>query len=81
MRSACLALRRLQPAHLVVGVPIAAPQTCTELQSTADELICAVTPEPFYAISAWYEDFSQTTDEGVRELLAQAASSTPLPSF
>jgi len=80
MRSACMALRRLRPAHLVVSVPIAAPQTCDELRNEADEIICAVTPEPFYAIGAWYEDFSQTTDEGVRELLAQAASPTPLPS-
>jgi len=80
MHSACVALRRLLPARLVVGVPIAAPQTCTELQPVADEIVCAVTPEPFYAISAWYEDFSQTTDAGVRELLAQAAAPTPLPS-
>jgi len=80
MRSACMALRRMLPTYLVVAAPIAAPQTCTELENTADEIICAVTPEPFYAISAWYEDFAQTTDEGVRELLAQAASPTPLPS-
>jgi putative phosphoribosyl transferase len=80
MRSACMALRRMLPTHLVVAAPIAAPETCNELQNNADEIICAVTPEPFYAISAWYDDFSQTTDEGVRELLAQAASPTPLPA-
>jgi putative phosphoribosyl transferase len=72
MRAAVAALRQHQPAHSVVAVPIAAPDTCKALQAEVDEVVCARTPEPFYAVGLWYEDFPQTTDEEVRELLAQA---------
>lgn len=72
MRAAVLALRQQQPASIVVAVPVAAKQTCEDLQSVADEVICGVTPDPFYAVGLWYEDFAQTTDEEVRELLARA---------
>ena len=72
MRAAILALRQQQPASIVVAVPVAAKQTCEELRAVADEVVCAVTPDPFYAVGLWYEDFSQTTDEEVRELLARA---------
>jgi predicted phosphoribosyltransferase len=65
-------LRRLEPARLVVAVPIAPPETCEALRAEVDEVICAVTPEPFYAVGLWYEDFSQTTDEEVRDLLARS---------
>ncbi len=57
----------------MVGVPIAAPSTCEELAAEVDDIVCAVTPEPFLAIGQWYEDFSQTTDEEVRALLERAA--------
>src|SRR5207253_6824267 len=73
MRAAIAALRHGQPARIVVAVPIAAPSTCEELQDEVDEIICARTPEPFYAVGLWYDDFSQTTDEEVRDLLASAA--------
>jgi predicted phosphoribosyltransferase len=73
MRAAAAALRQQQPARLVIAVPIAAPSTCEELRDEADEIICAVTPEPFYAVGLWYEDFSPTTDEEVRDLLRRAA--------
>jgi putative phosphoribosyl transferase len=73
MRAAAAALRRQQPARIVVAVPVSAPQTCDEYRMGVDEIVCAVTPEPFYAVGQWYEDFSQTTDEEVRELLARAA--------
>jgi putative phosphoribosyl transferase len=73
MRAAIAALREQQPAKLVVAVPIAAPSTCDELADEVDDIVCAVTPEPFYAVGLWYEDFSQTTDEEVRELLQRAA--------
>jgi putative phosphoribosyl transferase len=73
MRAAVAALRRQGPARIVVAVPIGAPETCSEFEREADDVICAVTPEPFYAVGLWYGDFSQTTDEEVRELLAQAA--------
>lgn len=72
MLAAVLALRQQQPASIVVAVPVAAKQTCEELRIVADEVVCAVTPDPFYAVGLWYEDFSQTTDEEVRELLARA---------
>jgi putative phosphoribosyl transferase len=72
MRAAALALRAQNPARVVVAVPVAAEQTCAELRDDVDEVVCALTPEPFLAVGAWYEDFSQTTDEEVRELLARA---------
>ena len=72
MRAAVQALRRKQPARLVVAVPIAAPQTCDEFRREVDEIVCALTPEPFYGVGLWYEDFSQTSDEEVRELLRLA---------
>jgi putative phosphoribosyl transferase len=71
MHAAIKALRELQPARIVVAVPTASPETCNELRAEVDDVICAITPEPFYAVGLWYEDFSQTTDEEVRELLAR----------
>jgi putative phosphoribosyl transferase len=73
MRAAVAALRQQGPSRIVVAVPVGARETCAELQHEADEVVCAETPEPFYAVGAWYEDFSQTTDEEVRDLLARAA--------
>jgi putative phosphoribosyl transferase len=73
MRAAAAALRQQQPARIVVAVPVSAPQTCDEYRMGVDEIVCAATPEPFYAVGQWYADFSQTTDEEVRELLARAA--------
>jgi predicted phosphoribosyltransferase len=72
MYAAIKALRALQPARIVVAVPVAAPDTCTEMRSLADDVICAITPEPFRAVGLWYQDFSQTRDEEVTELLARA---------
>jgi predicted phosphoribosyltransferase len=72
MQAAIMALRRLQPARIVVAVPTAAPDTCEQMRAAADEVICATTPEPFRAVGLWYEDFSQTSDEEVSALLAQA---------
>jgi len=54
-------------------VPIAARETCELLKGEADEVVCAATPEPFHAVGVWYQDFSQTSDEEVRELLARSA--------
>jgi putative phosphoribosyl transferase len=73
MRAAAAALRRQEPARIVVAVPVSAPQTCDEYRMGVDEIVCAVTPEPFHAVGQWYADFSQTTDEEVRELLARSA--------
>ena len=72
MRAAIGALRLLEPAVVVVAVPVAARATCKELQPLVDEVVCAMTPEPFTAVGLWYEDFSQTSDEEVRELLQRA---------
>jgi predicted phosphoribosyltransferase len=55
-------------------VPVAARETCAQLQEVADETICAVMPTPFRAVGLWYDDFSQTSDEEVRDLLAQASA-------
>jgi len=74
MRAAVEALERLSPARVTVAVPVAAGETCDEFRDEVDEVVCAVTPKPLRAIGLWYEDFSQTTDEEVRELLAEAAT-------
>lgn len=71
MRAAVEAVRALGPARLVVAVPAAAPQTCDELAAEVDEVVCLLTPEPFFAVGMWYADFSETTDEDVRELLRE----------
>jgi putative phosphoribosyl transferase len=73
MRAAVVALRQLQPRRLVVGVPVSASETCDEFRSEVDDIVCARTPEPFLSVGMWYEDFSQTTDQEVRSLLAQAS--------
>lgn len=72
MRAAVVALRRRRPARLVVAVPVAAAATCAEFRYEVDEVVCAATPEPFHAVGLWYEDFSQTTDAEVRDLLERA---------
>jgi putative phosphoribosyl transferase len=74
MRAAVVAVRQHQPAHSVIAVPIAAPDTCEALGTQVDEIICAITPDPMYAVGLWYEHFDQTTDDEVRELLTQARS-------
>lgn len=71
MRAAAAALRKQRPARIVVAVPVGAASTCDEFRREVDEAICAVTPEPFFAISLWYRDFTQTTDDEVRDLLAR----------
>jgi predicted phosphoribosyltransferase len=71
MQAAIAALRQLKPARVVVAVPTASPDTCEEMRAQVDDVICAITPEPFYAVGRWYHDFSQTTDEEVRQLLSR----------
>jgi putative phosphoribosyl transferase len=74
MRAAAAALRQQEPARIVVAVPVAAASTCDEFHTEVDEVVCFFTPTPFYAVGIWYEDFAQTTDEEVRELLRRAVS-------
>src|SRR5437868_581094 len=76
MRAAARALCQ-QWASVVVAVPVAPPEVCAELQEEVDAVVCATTPEPFYAVGLWYEDFTQTTDEEVYSLLARAADRRP----
>ena len=73
MRAAVTALRQRRPARVVVAVPTAAPETCADLRTEVDEVVCARTPEPFYAVGLWYDDFTQVSDDEVRDLLAAAA--------
>jgi putative phosphoribosyl transferase len=79
MRAAVQALRRLDPAHIVVAVPTAAAETCERLATEADEVVCASTPRPFHAVGLSYRDFSQTTDDEVSDLLRRAASRATEP--
>jgi len=72
MHAAVEALKTKRPAKLIVAVPTASPDTCKFFKGIVDEMICATTPEPFYAVGAWYKDFSQTTDEEVCKLLEKA---------
>src|SRR3984893_10196453 len=71
MHAAIQALRQQNPARIVVAVPTASPETCEEMRTEVDEVICAITPEPFEAVRRWYQDFSQTTDEEVEALLSR----------
>src|ERR1700716_3078342 len=71
MHAAIQALRQQQPARIVVAVPTASPETCEEMRAEVDDVICAITPEPFHAVGLWYQDFTQTTDEEVQDLLTQ----------
>jgi predicted phosphoribosyltransferase len=72
MRAAAAALREQGPAQIVVAVPVAAEVTCDEFRNEVDDIVCAQTPEPFYAVGLWYEDFSQTSNEEVKDLLRKA---------
>ena len=73
MRAAATALRQMKPIKIVIAVPVSPPETCAAFRNEVDDVICAITPEPFIAVGAWYSDFSQTSDEEVRRLLDQAS--------
>jgi putative phosphoribosyl transferase len=69
MRAATIALRQQRPMRIIVAVPVAAAETCELFRDEVDEIVCAMTPEPFHAVGLWYRDFSQTSDEEVTRLL------------
>jgi putative phosphoribosyl transferase len=69
MKAAVQAVRAHGPARIVVAVPVGAPETCGSLAAIADEVVCVRMPQHFAAVGLWYRDFSQTTDEEVRDLL------------
>jgi putative phosphoribosyl transferase len=72
MRAAISALKKSQPAKIIVAVPVGSPDICIEIRKEVDELVCLSTPEPFYSVGTWYEDFPQTSDNEVLELLQRA---------
>ena len=72
MRAAVAALRRQDPARIVVAVPVGAASTCAEIRAIADECVCVVAPENFRAVGLWYDDFAQTLDEEVCFILKRA---------
>ena len=71
MRAAVSAVRTRRPARIVVAVPTASPEACALIKKEADEIVCVITPKPFFAVGAWYDDFSQTSDEEVCRLLKE----------
>jgi len=74
MRAAIAALKKLEPGRIVVAVPVAPPSAVEELKQEVDEVVCIFTPEPFDGVGRWYQDFSQTTDQEVRDLLKRATT-------
>ncbi len=79
MRAAVAAVRRLEPARIVVAVPIGSAAACADLELVADECVCCMTPDPFHAVGIWYDDFAQTTDDEVRDLLDRAVLAPAAP--
>jgi putative phosphoribosyl transferase len=82
MRAAIVSLRQQQPARIVAAVPVAAASVCALIGSIADEIACLMTPEPFYAVGLWYENFRPTSDHEVQNLLrmAQERHCAPQPA-
>jgi predicted phosphoribosyltransferase len=76
MQIAVAAVRRKHPARVVVAVPVASNEAATAIKEIADDAVFAAIPDPFYAVGAWYADFSQTSDEEVRDLLERASART-----
>jgi putative phosphoribosyl transferase len=74
MRAAVAAVRVEAPRAIVIGVPVGAPETCQAMKPLVDDLVCLMTPEPFYAVGLWYEKFDQTDDDEVHDLLERAAA-------
>jgi putative phosphoribosyl transferase len=74
MRAAAAAINAQHPERLVIAVPVAPQETCESLLRDADDVVCATIPQPFVAVGIWYDDFTQTTDTEVRELLRRAAN-------
>lgn len=73
MRAAVMALNKQNPNRIIVAVPVASSDTCADFQSLVDQVVCLYTPEPFIAVGRWYDDFTQLTDDEVREHLDRAA--------
>ena len=78
MLAAVRAVALMGAERIVVAVPVAAAETCDAFRSEVDDVICAITPQPFHAVGIWYENFEQTSDEEVRELLEKAETEVAL---
>jgi putative phosphoribosyl transferase len=74
MWAAVTCLRRQKPDQIVIAVPVATTETCQELATEVDKIVCGATPSPFYSVGMWYKDFPQTTDDQVCQLLAKAGT-------
>jgi putative phosphoribosyl transferase len=72
MRAAARAVRAREPARLIIAVPVAPESSCNEMRSEADEVVCALTPDLFFGVGQFYQNFHQTTDDEVRQLLARS---------
>jgi predicted phosphoribosyltransferase len=79
MRAAAAALRALAPHRLIVGVPVAPEDTCAALRQDVDDVVCTFSPDAFFAVGNWYEDFSPVSDDEVRRLLHSAETSNEVP--
>lgn len=79
MLAALNALRRQRPARIIVAAPVASPHALVDVQKMADDTVCPLTPDPLYAVGAWYDDFSETSDADVRSLLRQATAASAAP--
>lgn len=77
MRAAAEGIRQRHPAKVIVAVPVAAAATCDEIGELVDEVVCLHSPEPFVAVGLWYEEFDQTGDVEVRDLLEHAGRPVP----
>lgn len=75
MRAAIGSLKAAGAAKIIAAAPVGSRHTCDELRHAADEVICAMTPEPFFGVGQWYQDFEQTSDEEVMDLLSQHSPS------
>jgi predicted phosphoribosyltransferase len=80
MHAAVLALRKQAPARIIATAPVGSRTSSSDLRAVADDVVCLFTPEHLYAVGLWYADFSQTSDEDVRKLLARAARELPAAS-
>lgn len=79
MRAAVAVIKQQQPQSIIVAIPVASRAACDELKAEVDKVVSVATPEPFYSIGLWYEDFSQTTDEEVHHLLEQSTRDYTAP--
>lgn len=77
MRAAVESVRAQNPAKIIVAVPTASPETCQQFEQIVDQIVCDTTPIPFHGVGMWYADFTQVSDEEVRQLLAEAKSASP----